>query len=379
MHVVFVLANCNTAPYFNWFAEESSLRKDIEFSFVAMTPEFPKMIEDVARFGCKGYWVKYDYFKRRSNIIKATWNLYKLFKKLKPTVVHTHLFDDSLAALFAARLANVKVRAITKGDTSYHYIYTPKWVIFDKFNNSNATNVIAPSAESFNFILEVEKCKKKKVSLIHHGIPTTNFINKAQIEIDEFKSNLGIKNKFIVGSVSRFIKWKNQIDILKAILFVKKEIPEIFLLLIGTGDYKSEIESFIKENDLVSNVKIIEKVDYDKMPLIFSCFDVFLHAAYMEPFGFVIAEAMMAGIPVVSTPTGAAKDAIMHLENGYLAEYNSPESLANGLRYFFINRQPKPFLKARQTALSLYDFKMMYNNYEKLYLKAIDEKVTKNY
>ena len=73
------------------------------------------------------------------------------------------------------------------------------------------------------------------------------------------------------------------------------------------------------------------------IPSLYSILDVYVHAASFEPFGFVIPEAMMNGAPVVSTPTGSALDAIIHKENGYLAEYKNSDSLAEGISYIINN------------------------------------------
>ncbi len=97
--------------------------------------------------------------------------------------------------------------------------------------------------------------------------------------------------------------------------------------------------------------------------------DIYLHAAKYEPFGFVIAEAMMNGIPVVSTQTGAAKDAIVHKENGYLVGYeNIGSDLANGIEFMMQNNRKSIGQKGQETALRMYEFQVMFENHKKLYL-----------
>jgi len=101
----------------------------------------------MAGLGCDCYWIKFDENKRKRSTIKVVFQLYRLFQKLNPDVVHTHLFDDSLPSLLAARFAGVNIRAITKADTGFHYSYKPQWVWFDKLNNWNATHIVAISTE----------------------------------------------------------------------------------------------------------------------------------------------------------------------------------------------------------------------------------------
>ena len=106
---------------------------------------------------CDCFWIQYDYRKRKLGMITALFKLYRLFKKLNPDVINTHLFDDSVPALFAARLAKIKTRVILKGDTAYHWYYNPKWVWVDRFNNWNATHIVAPVARRKNLLLKRKK------------------------------------------------------------------------------------------------------------------------------------------------------------------------------------------------------------------------------
>src|SRR5574337_316178 len=143
MHIVWVLANSSSAPYFNWFAEKAQLQNEFKFSFICMYHEPPKMVNDMKSFGASCYWIQYNSINRKMELIKSIVAIYKLLRKIKPDIVHTHLFDDSFAALLAAKLAGVKRRFITKGDTGFHYFYTPKWILFDRLNNYLSTDVIA--------------------------------------------------------------------------------------------------------------------------------------------------------------------------------------------------------------------------------------------
>jgi hypothetical protein len=88
MHVVHVIANNSTVPYLNWFAERLHNYPDIKFTVIALYPEKPYLIEEMKRYGCDAYWIKFDQGKRKSGMIFAFFKLYKLFRKLKPDVVN---------------------------------------------------------------------------------------------------------------------------------------------------------------------------------------------------------------------------------------------------------------------------------------------------
>ena len=84
----------------------------------------------------------------------------------------------------------------------------------------------------------------------------------------------------------------------------------------------------VQDLGLEENVVFNGWVERDDVPSLFGIMDGYLHAADHEPFGFVYAEAMMAGVPVVSTRTGAALDAIEDGVSGILVNERSGGALA---------------------------------------------------
>jgi glycosyltransferase involved in cell wall biosynthesis len=367
MHICFTIANNSSVPYFGWFMEKASKNPELKFSFIALTDSRPDMIDEAKSFGFNGYWIHFSNKKRKTGMIVAFFKLLKLFRKLKPDVVHTHLFDDSVPALLAARMAGIKKRVITKQDTSFHYYYAPRWKWFDRFNNSNATHVVATSNECKNFILEKEKCKPSKVSVIHHGIPVGEYTDPDKDEVIRLRSLYAPNGEFLVGTLARFIEWKRHEDIVEVARIVSANEKNIRFLFFGNGPLESDIKDLIMQYHLEDKVILAGFYPRDKIKNVFGALDLYLHAAFMEPFGFVIAEAMAAGLPVVSTPTGAALDGIVHKKSGWIAEYNNKDALAEGIRYFYRNPVEKPWKPAVDISEKLFDFNIMYNNYLNLY------------
>jgi glycosyltransferase involved in cell wall biosynthesis len=368
MHIVFVISNESSVPYFNWFAERASHQKDYKFTFITLYKEKPKMIDDVGKYGWDCYWIKYDHHKRKIGMIIVFFKLYKLFRKIKPDIVHTHLFDDSLPGLLAARIAGIKKRVITKQDTTFHYYYAPKWVFADKINNLNATDIVPVSKEAEKFIIEKENAPKEKISMIHHGIPIETFTQSNEERKKELIEKYQLQGKKIIGTVARLIEWKGYRYIIGAIPDIVKKYPDAVFLFVGEGSQKQELIELAEELNVLKYIIFTGWIDRTYIPSLYSILDVYAHAANYEPFGFVIPEAMMGGAPIVSTPTGSALDAIKHKENGCLVKYKDSASLAEGICYA-IEHGSEFIGKGKQTAIEMYNFELMYNKYISLYEK----------
>lgn len=368
-HVVHLMANQSSVPYFSWFAKESVRQKNITFTFITMYSEKPKMLKEMEALNINCIWIKYNQRYKKINQITSLIKIYLILKKIKPDAINTHLLEDSVPGLIAAKLAGVEQRIITKGDTAFHWYYAPKWVTLDKLNNKMATDVVAISEESKHFILEKEKADKNKVTMIHHGIPIKEILQSVdERKKIEFQKTYNPENKFLIGVVSRYVEWKGYKYILEAAKIAQNKFPNVHFLFVGMGTEKNSLISELDSKN-INNVSICSWVEPQDMPSLFSSFNAFLHAASMEPFGFVIAEAMAHSLPIISTPTGAAKDAIIHLENGYLTQEKDSKSIVEGINYLLNNDLSEMKKNAFETASKLYDFSIMYNNYLKLYSK----------
>lgn len=371
LHVICLMANNSSVPYFNWFADAAREQNDVRFTFIALHKEKPGMIADMEARGSRCLWVPFDDSRRRTSMLRAVVALRKIFRKEKPDVVHTHLFDDSVPALIAARLAGVPVRIITKQDTGYHWFYAPQGVRYDRLNNRNATHIVAVSEECRRFVLENEKADPAKVSLIHHGIPFETLTASTEERKAKLIRRFGLDGKFIIGTVARLIPWKGYVAIAETAALLAGEMPDAHFLWAGEGDQKEELLRLLRERKIEDRVTFTGWIDREDIPSLYAIMDVYLHAASYEPFGFVIAEAMANGTPVVSTPTGAAADAIVSGENGYLSSGQSAAELAEGIRFMRQNDRKAIGRKGQTTAVEKFPFRKMFQAYLDLYRAAV--------
>lgn len=371
LRIIHLMANNSSVPYFNWFADEARANPEVDLLFVALHKEYPGMIADMEARGSRCVWIPFDDRHRKRSMLSVIPKLYRLFRREKPDVVHVHLFDDAVPALVAARLANVRVRVITKQDTTFHWFYAPGGVKYDRLNNRNATHLVAVSEECRQFVLEKEKADPKKVSLIHHGIPIAALTVQREDRKQYLRDRFQTQDRFVIGTVARLIEWKGYRHIIGAAELLVKKFPQLLFLFAGEGDQKAELEQLIREKNLEQHIQFTGWVDRADIPSFYGILDVYLHAAAFEPFGFVIAEAMANGAPVVSTATGAAADAIITGENGFLVDDRTPEALAAGIR-FMLNADRKTIgTRGKQTAEEKFPIAKMWNGYLSLYRNAL--------
>lgn len=104
--------------------------------------------------------------------------------------------------------------------------------------------------------------------------------------------------------------------------------PKFRLILVGDGPKKKEILQKIKEFNLSGRVSIYNPVQNTRLVEFYNGCDIYVNASVSETLGFSMIEAMACGLPIVAASSPGAKDIIQEDRNGYLAEPNSPESIA---------------------------------------------------
>jgi len=100
-------------------------------------------------------------------------------------------------------------------------------------------------------------------------------------------------------------------------------------------DYARRVRRLVKRLGLDGRVLLRGRLDDRELRAAYDDADVFLLPSRWEGYGMAIAEAMAAGLPVVSTTAGAIPDLVTHGESGLLAEPGDWETAGSHLRRLF--------------------------------------------
>lgn len=374
MHVLHTFANNSTVPYLSWFAERAAQTGDPRYTFIVLYPVRPAMVDEMRALGYKVIWVRYDDRKRKRGMLRALPLLWWHMMTLRPDIVHCHLFDDSLPGLIAAWAAGIRRRVITRQDTGFHWLHARRWVALDRWNNLLATHIIAISGENRRFMIEREGAPERKIALVHNGIPPGPFTRKDPAAMHALRERLGLSPAhLVIGNVARFVEWKGHRHLIAAAAIIAGRHPHARFLLCGKGLLRAEMERLVERNGLGRHVLFIDRIEPADMPSFYGILDIYLHGATLEPFGLVYAEAMMNGVPVVSTRTGAALDGITDGVSGILVHEASGTALADGVERLLSLDRRAIGEEGRRTALRLFPFDVMWNGTMDVYRNAMKE------
>ncbi len=167
----------------------------------------------------------------------------------------------------------------------------------------------------------------KNVCVAPVGVNFVSAIGNKQ----HFKKNLQLclDDRKVVLFVGNLYAPKNLVLWVKVARMVAMRAPKAFFLIVGDGPDKSMILEQVKAADLEDRFLFMGNIGHDSLPEIYAAADVFLLTSHYEGFGRVVLEAMLAGVPVVSTACGGPEDLIEDGYSGFLLTPGNSEGLAD--------------------------------------------------
>ena len=258
--------------------------------------------------------------------IKTFVALLRIFQKEKPDVVHLNSSKIGGLGSLAARIARVP-----------HIIYTVHGWVFNEdrpwwqkgiisfltwltvlFSHTTITicNHDHRQGKYFPFLQD-------DIARIHNGIDTPSFLSR-----EEALQELGVRipsTAFILGTIGELHTNKGHIFLLKAFTEVYKQYPDMHLVIIGEGEERETLETYILEHDLTDNVHLVGFVDNASRML--ESLDIFVFPSFKEGLPYVLLEAGHAKLPVIASRVGGIPDIIKNTQTGILIHPHTIEDI----------------------------------------------------
>lgn len=144
---------------------------------------------------------------------------------------------------------------------------------------------------------------------------------------EAIKEKYGFQNKTVFLFVGRLTEVKNVSILIDAFAKLKEKDENIALCLVGDGNLKQELQAQVQKLG-VQDVLFTGYVGFPQNVEYYQMADVFVLPSQHEPWGLVINEAMIMGLPViVSSKVGCRKDLVQEGKNGFVFEDGNVEQL----------------------------------------------------
>lgn len=304
--------------------------------------------------------------------------IWRLLRRERPVVVHTHTSKAGAVGRVAAWLARVPA-----------VIHTPHGHIFYGYYGRAMSGVIRLVEQALARITDrivtltdrgaqehvrYGIADREKFATIPSSIPLSLF-RSVQVDLTMKRKEWGLQSEGpVIGTVGRLVPIKGHEWLLKAARRVLLELPHAWFVFIGTGPLLEELRQ------LAEALRIHERVRFlgarQDVPECLAALDLFAFPSLNEGMGRALIEAMAMGLPVVATRVGGIPDIVTDGETGVLVPARDDGALAGAL--IGLLREPHRMRKmgsaAKQSVDHRFDVPFMVGSIERLYESVCREK-----
>ena len=240
------------------------------------------------------------------------------------------------------------------------------WYSFLKMQKQVAPkirNIITPSQSSKKGIIEEFNCKKDNITVIYNGLDAEEFS-----PIEESKRDL---NRLIT-TASADVPLKGLDYSLKALKILKKDNPNIHLIVIGSPKKGGHTERLIKELNIKDNVFFKKHISKEKIRKLYSTSSVAIVSSLYEGFGYPVIEAMSCEVPLIATNVSSIPELVGNY--GILIDPEDENLLSNKIKKILSNydEHKKTAIQGRQHIIKTFNWSKITNEYEKTIYKVIE-------
>lgn len=165
---------------------------------------------------------------------------------------------------------------------------------------------------------------ENKLHVLNDIVDYKSIIKMADMKTVDFKSDV-----FNILTVARLNYKSKRYDIaLEACKILKDKGIQFHWYALGEGDYRQEMEQYIRNNDLESHFTLLGTTA-NPYPY-FKAADLYAQTSALESYGISIAEARLLNIPIVTTRFDTVFMQMVHGKNGLVTELNA-EAVASAI------------------------------------------------
>jgi glycosyltransferase involved in cell wall biosynthesis len=236
-----------------------------------------------------------------------------------------------------------------------------------KLTAKKADVIVVSSQVEYEDALEFG-IKEEKLRVIPAGIDVKDYEHTAG------RGENGIQLLF-VGRIVRnrkletFVKALKEIDKTVTLTIVGSEEKTSS---VSRGGYLKELNLLARELEVEDRIHFVGPRFGKDLVTCYCSADIFVYTSQYESFGQPLLEAAAAGLPIVSTPVGVAKELIRNGETGYLIENNNPSMLAERVNALLDQQTRDNCSKAiRELAKNNYAWDGIIDKYVRIYRELI--------
>jgi glycosyltransferase involved in cell wall biosynthesis len=295
--------------------------------------------------------------------LRAMREVYQLFRRLRPDVVHTHNPKPGIYGRIAARLARVPAVVNT-----VHGLYAQPTDPLRRRGPVYALERLAATCSDAELVQNPEdldtlrrlRVPASKLRLLGNGVDLTRFGPDApgddrrarlRAELGIADSSAGGDDTVVVGVVGRLVAEKGYHEVFEAARIVRDAHPDTAITFVVIGPHEPDKADALDEL-VVARARsegVVMCGHRDDVEDLYQAMDLYVLASYREGFPRSAMEAAASGLPIVATDIRGCRQVVDHDHNGLLVPARDAHALADAIGRLATD----PALRARMSDAAL--------------------------
>ena len=322
----------------------SELQQECGYEVVAVSSPGDRLDTLAAREGVRTVSVPMERHISPLKDLKSLWRLVRVFRRERPTMVHSMTPKAGLLSMMAAWICRVPVRLHTFTGLVFPTAtgLTQKILVFtDRLTCACATHIV-PEGEGVRNDLTSYRITAKPLKVLGHGnvrgIDLERF-DPSLPEVIDSAAKIRKEGVFTFIFIGRLVRDKGINELVLAFTELNREIPDTRLILVG--EQESELDPLSPETmESISGCASIEAVgrQNDVRPWL-AASDALAFPSYREGFPNVVIEAGAMGLPSVVTDINGSREIVSHGVNGVIIPTRDRDALLTAMRNMIGQRE----------------------------------------
>jgi 1,2-diacylglycerol 3-alpha-glucosyltransferase len=179
--------------------------------------------------------------------------------------------------------------------------------------------VISPSPGMEKILRQLDV--ESRIEIVPNGVELQRYFEAEPLSREEYGF---LETDILLIYSGRLAPEKNLEFLLQAFSGVAQALDNVYLLILGSGTRKQELEEYARDIGVSKRVHFTGMIPYDKIPGYLAMCDAFVTASVTEVHPLSVIEAMGAGLPVMGIYSPGVGDSVEDGISGFLSTEDLP-------------------------------------------------------
>lgn len=282
--------------------------------------------------------------------IKVFFKIISILHQKRPDILHVNSSKIGVIGTLAGRLVGIKKIIFT----SHGWAFNEDRSIVSRmiFSFFHWITVVL----SHKTITVSEKLKNQminwpfigdKIEVVHNGIKNQPIFSKIHARDELVKINpifaeqikkYNPKELIVLGSIGELHKTKGYEYAIQGVTeFINKLNKKVIYAIIGNGQEEKNLQKLIVEKKMENHIILCDYVPEALQYM--RAFDIFIISSISEGLPYVMLEAGLATLPVISTAVGGIPEIVDDMKSGILIQSKKAREISHSIDFFLSHKK----------------------------------------